>query len=192
MARKNHIKPTDPKSALKKFSLLLIILTGYYFFISFKYGFGDGFLITMATWSFFVLCTPIADAGILIDFPLRLLFHVKMIFIEMLVWTTAISLNLYLYFYSPEVYDTTIILSLFKQILENPIPFWSIIILSAFGTFLSIRFGDEILDIFKHNNRKKYKKSHYKWKLALIIFVFILIIIVYFFLLKKLGINNIF
>jgi hypothetical protein len=54
-----------------KFLLLFTILIFYFAFISFKYGVKDGFAITLLTWSFFVLCTPIADAGFILDFPIR-------------------------------------------------------------------------------------------------------------------------
>lgn len=114
----------------------MILLYGV--FVSYKFGFESGFLITALTWSFFVLCTPIADGGIIIDFPVRLLTNIKMIYSEIAVWVVAISINIYAFTQQREIYSTTLILDLFEHILSQPFPYWIIILLSAIGTFLSI------------------------------------------------------
>jgi hypothetical protein len=52
-----------------KFSLVLLIFLGYFIFIAKKYGLQQGLFVSTLSWSFFVLCTPVADAGFLLDFP---------------------------------------------------------------------------------------------------------------------------
>ncbi|MCA9353073.1 hypothetical protein KC901_02720, partial [Patescibacteria group bacterium] len=66
------IQHETKRNALIRFALVLILFVGYFAFIAFRYGLENGFLVTAGTWSFFVLCTPVADAGFLLDFPLRL------------------------------------------------------------------------------------------------------------------------
>jgi H+/Cl- antiporter ClcA len=156
---------------------------------SLKLGFKDGISITILTWSFFVFCTPIADAGFLIDFPIRLITKLKMVYTEIIVWIVAAIVNVFFFFLNPQIYNSTILLSLFKQILTNPWPFWIIIILSGIGTFLSILFADELMDVKLHKDRKKYHKHVNKYQLLIFTFIIILIIIVYYFLIKKLGID---
>ena len=173
---------------LKKFLFLLALLVGYFFFIMQKYGVQQGLLVTALTWSFFVLCTPIADAGFLIDFPLRLITKIRMIFSELFVWVLAIGLNISVFILHPEMYAKTKILILFRHILTQPFPFWGIIIISLIGTFLSIQFGDELLDKIKHKDRTLYHKHKYNHQLIVMIFLFSLSIVLYNFLLKKLGI----
>jgi hypothetical protein len=177
------------RNVLFKFLLLLLILVLYFIFIAKKYGMQQGFLVTLLSWSFFVLCTPIADAGFLVDFPSRLIFRVKMLFSEMFVWTIAISLNLYAFFVKPEIYATTKFLSIFKHILETPWPFWSIILLSLVGTFVSIQFGDELLDKVKHQERSLYRQQWHNYKWLIMIFLFTVAFLLYRYLLKNLGIN---
>jgi len=174
---------------LLKFSLVLLIFVGYFIFIAQKYGIEQGFLVAALSWSFFVLCTPIADAGFLIDFPLRLITGIRMFLSEIIVWGLAISLNFYAFFYNPEIYSRTKILILFEHILNNPFPFWSIILISAVGTFFSIRFGDELLDKVKHKERVLHQKHKHNYNLIVMIFIFVFAIILYDFLLKQLGIN---
>lgn len=178
---KNHL--------LKKFILVALIVLLYSVFMSFKYGLGQGILVTLMTWTFFVFCTPIADAGSLLDFPLRLTTKIKMVHSEMFVWITAIIINGYMLLFNSKIYEKTALLKLFNHILLNPFPFWLIILLSALGTFLSVYFGDELLDVVEYNKRKEYKKHKSKFLLILTLLIAISIILIYFYLIKELGIN---
>ncbi len=60
------------KHVLYKFLLLSVLLVSYFVYLSYEYNLLTGGIAVALTWSFFVLCTPIADAGFLLDFPLRL------------------------------------------------------------------------------------------------------------------------
>ncbi len=170
-----------------KFISILLVIIVYFLFASKTHGAKDGFAISVLTWSFFVLCTPIADAGILIDLPIRLITGIKMIYSEVVVWIVAIIINIFMLFSAPAIYDKTIVLSLFKHIINNPFPYWIIIILSGVGTFLSIYIADNLVD----SGRKKKKYSSFLMRHRIIIFVFlvILIIVLYDFLLNKLGVH---
>jgi len=183
------LKHSTKRNVLRKFLLVLLIFVSYFFFIAKKYGIQQGFLVSILTWSFFVLCTPIADAGFLIDFPLRLITRIPMFFSEIFVWVIAISLNFYAYFLTPTIYEKTKILIFFKHILNKPFPFWSIIFISALGTFVSIKFGDELLNKVDHHERTIYKKHKYNYRFILMIFIFVITITLYDFLLKKLGVD---
>ncbi len=177
------------KRVLIKFILIIAILISYFTFVSLRYGLNDGLMITILTWSFFVFCTPIADAGFLLDFPIRLITKIRMIYSEIVVWIIAASINIYSLLFNPIVYEKIEILRLFKYILLHPFPFWAIIIISATGTFLSIYFGDELIDVVKHKHRKKYKKHKNKYVLILILFIIVVIIMLYSYLLRRLGVN---
>jgi len=189
IVHKNLYNHETKRRVLLKFGFVVTIFFLYFLFIAKKYGVQDGFFVATLSWSFFVLCTPIADAGFLIDFPLRLITNIKMLFSEIIVWVIAITLNVYAFFVTPTVYDTTPLLSIFKHILEKPIPFWSIVLISAIGTFISIGFGDELMDKTKHHEREKYHKHKNKYKIILMIFLFAIAFVIYDFLLKALGIN---
>jgi hypothetical protein len=112
-----------------------------------------------------------------------------MLFSEIIVWIFAITLNAYTVLLHPEIYQKTKILSLFENILEKPFPFWIIIIISAIGTFLSIQFGDEMIDKINHKDLSLYKKHKHKYKYIEILFIIILSIIIYNFLLKEFGLT---
>src|SRR5210317_404217 len=89
-------KETHPKKQLlHKFLMLCVLLAAYFSYLSFQYGVMTGGIASALTWYFFVLCTPIADAGFLLDFPLRLLFGIRMLISEIIVWIIAIGINIY-------------------------------------------------------------------------------------------------
>ena len=172
-----------------KFLLLLSVLVLYFSYLTYEYGLLTGGMVSAITWSFFVLCTPVADAGFLLDFPIRLLFGIRMLYSEILIWALAIAINFYALIYHQDSYDTTILTSLLKEIILTPYPYWSIIILSGTGTFLSIYFGDEMIDVFRHRDRVKYHQHAFKLKLVGIVSLFALIFLAYYFLLNGLHIK---
>jgi len=157
--------------------------------VVFKYGIKEGLGVTAITWSFFVFCTPIADAGFLIDFPIRLITKVKMLYTEIFVWILSLGVALFSIFFNPEVFKTNILLKIYHDIITTPYPFWSIILLSAIGTFLSVYFGDELIDTVHHHQREKYTKHKRKYKLTIMLFVIGISIFLYSFLLRHFNIN---
>ena len=173
---------------LIKFVLLLSILVSYFGYLTYEYDLLTGGIAALITWSFFVLCTPIADAGFLLDFPLRLLFGIRMVISESVVWAIAISINITALLYFRDYYQTTPLTRLLEAILTTPFPYWFLIVLSALGTFLSIRFGDEIMDVVHHKDRDFFHNHHFKYEIVLFIF-FIFIIFGYYELISTLGIT---
>jgi len=165
------------KQVVIKFSLLLLILLGYFGYLSWKFDFATGGTVALLTWSFFVLCTPVADAGFLLDFPLRILLGIRMFTSEIFVWVIAIVINALALFFARDVYQTTFLTSMFEKILVTPWPYWSIILLSGIGTFLSIRFGDELMDVMSHKERAYHHKHGFTYSLILYSGVFVLIFI---------------
>jgi len=183
------VKSETKKHVFFRYLFIVLIILGYFFYTIHQFGTQNGILVTFLTWSFLVFCTPIADAGFLIDFPVRLLTKLRMIYSEMIVWGIAAILNTIVILTNPEIYQKTIFLQLFYKILINPFPFWGIIILSGIGTFFSIYFGDELMDVTKHKHRVKYRKHINKHRIVVSIFIIVMIIILYNFLLKSIGIN---
>lgn len=177
-----------PHQVLLKFAALACILFAYFIYLVYQYNLLTGGIAALITWSFFVLCTPVADAGFLLDFPLRLLFGIRMIISEIVVWCAAILVNIICLSFFNDFYETTFITQLMKAILTTPMPYWSVILLSAIGTFLSIRFGDELMDVLHHKDRLYYFKHHFKHEVILFIF-FLSVIFGYYEVIKSLGIS---
>lgn len=180
------------REAAGKFLLLLLVLLGYFGYCVWKFGLADGGTVAALTWSFFVLCTPVADAGFLIDFPVRLLFRIRMWVSEIMVWAIAITISAVSVLANPEAFDRTGLTSLFYQILLSPWPYWLIVLVSGAGTFLSIKFGDELMDVVHHRDRKFHHRHHAIFHLLLLGGLVALIFVGYGHLLQQLGVENIF
>jgi hypothetical protein len=177
------------RHAFQRFLIVLLLFFGYFMFVSWKYGLENGFLVAILTWTFFVFCTPIADAGLLLDFPVRVLTNIRMLYTEIVVWIIAALVNLYTFTLRPEIYNTTILLKTFKHILTHPFPFWAIILVSATGTFMSVYFADELVDVVRHEEREKYKKHAHKHRLIIFVFIILITIVLYDYLLSQMGVK---
>lgn len=171
-----------------KFMLLVGILVLYLFYLIYRHDVSTGCVTLALTWSFFVLCTPIADAGFLLDFPVRLLFGLRMFIVEVFVWALAIVIVTSTLFFAPEHFTTTLITRVLYKILTNPVPYWSIIFLSFIGTFASIFFGDEMLDVLSHDKRVHHHKHGFKYRAIVLISITILVVAVYYQLAKDLNV----
>ena len=178
-----------PKTqVLLKFAMLVALLVGYFLYLSLKYDIATGGVAAALTWSFFVLCTPIADAGFLLDFPLRVLFGIRMVVSELAVWAIAVGLNAVILTFAPDYYQTTLLTRIMQQIMSTPWPYWGVVVLSAVGTFLSIRFGDELLDVLHHKDRSFFHAHHFKYELILLAF-FVAVLVGYYRLIASLGLE---
>lgn len=153
MARKKQTK------GWLKFLIVLAVLVAYGIFALYKFGVQDGLAVTALTWSFFVFATPIADAGFLIGFPLRLLLGIRMLRSQIGVWIAAFLMNVLALSAGSNVYSKTALLDLFHKILVTPWPLWSILILSAVGTLVTVMFYDDSIDIASSKNKRRLFKK---------------------------------
>ena len=112
------IKHETKRNILLRFLFVLGIFLVYFIYINFHYEVKESFFVTLLTWSFFMFCTPIADAGLLLDFPIRLITKIRMSLIEIFVWGLALLVNIIALLFKPEIYQTTEILRLFKHIIK--------------------------------------------------------------------------
>ena len=177
------------KHTLVRYILLILFVAGYFLFTINKFGFQNGFLVSGLTWSFFVFCTPIADAGFILAFPVRLLIGIRMIYTQIFSFILAFFITIFAINYNIAIFQKTLILNLYHQILFQPFPFWIIIILSLAGTFFSIYFGDELIDVSTHKEREKYHKHVNRHKIIASLSIFLLTVVVYKFLLNRVGID---
>jgi len=188
--------PSDPSASpprrqvLFKFLLLLALLAGYFAYLWVRFDAATGAVTAGLTWAFFVLCTPIADAGFLLDFPLRVLFGIRMVISELAAWALAGGIVGATLLMAPEYFDPTVLTRLFHQILVHPWPYWGVVALSAAGTFLSVRIGDELMDVLHHRDRAFFHSHAFKRELIQIA-AFAAVAIAYYRLIASLGLESV-
>jgi len=184
-----HVKHETHRESLLKFLALIGILIGYYAYMSWKYDASTGLSVLLLTWSFFVLCTPVADGGFILAFPIRLLFGIRMSFTQIALWFVAVSINVVMLIAAPDTYDLTFLTRLLQHILTVPYPYWSILVLSAAGTLLSIFFGDEMMDVTSHKDRVQHHRHGLKYRTLLVAGLGVLTVVAYYYLLGSLKIQ---
>lgn len=185
----NHLKKHETKKGqLVRFLVTATVLIIYIIYLSLRFG-SVGFSLGVITWSAFVMATPIADGGLILDFPVRLITNIRMIFSEMIVWCVAISANIYFLFTQKDIYQNTTITKAFYEILIHPWPNWIIVLFSLAGTFLSLYFADELLDIVFYEERKKYQKLRGIYQFVIGGFFVVLFYFLYKYFLELFGIN---
>jgi hypothetical protein len=139
--------PEGPERRLRaRWFLVAGCVTLYAVYMVHKLGVRAGVTVTYLTWCFLVLGTPVADAGGLLDVPVRLLTGIPMVWVEVCVIATSIlSCAAFVWLY-PEAFKHTALLRAFHIILTNPVPYWAIIVVCIIGTILSVRIGDLVID----------------------------------------------
>ena len=177
------------KESLWRFLALLAFLLGYFLYMSWKFDAATGAWLAALSWSFFVLCTPVADGGFIIAFPVRILLGARMLVTQIIVWFIAIGVNLLALNIAPDSYDGTALTRLLKTILTTPWPYWSILGISVLGTALSIWFADEMIDVAAHKDRAKHHKHSFKHKALIILGLGLLTVLAYYHLLSDLGVT---
>ena len=175
------------RESLLRFVALVALVAAYFFYVSWRYDAATGAWLTLLSWSFFVLCTPVADGGFIIAFPLRLLFGVRMVVTQLIVWLAALALNLIALDLAPEAYEDAALTRLLHRILTTPWPYWSILLLSAAGTAFSIWFGDEMMDVTTQAERARHHWHGLKHRVLIILGFGLLVIFAYYHLLDDLG-----
>lgn len=118
----------------------------YALFMMHRLGVRNGLTVTYLTWCFLVLGTPVADAGGVLDVPVRLLTGIPMVWVESCVIVLSIASVAVFLWLSPTAFEHTPLLRAFRIILTTPVPYWAIVIVCIIGTILSVRIGDLVID----------------------------------------------
>jgi hypothetical protein len=181
---KRMLKHPHKKSVLLKFLILFAVIIIYAAYLLSEFGVEQGLLITGLTWSVFVFCVPFAASDILVGLPLRALFNLRLMISQIIVWVSGGAINIYTMLTDQSIYGSTPLLEVFHYILSNPIPYWSILGLCGFGTFLSVILADDVLD-----DLDPKKKAHSKKLEVLFLVILIGIGLVYSVLLGELNVS---
>ncbi len=152
-------KTKNNTKGLKRFLLILAIVVAYAAYSVYSYGLKQGLSVTIMTWAFFVFATPIADAGFLVAFPIRLVSGFRMLYTQIIVWIFAALLVTAYFAFDVAVFNKTGLLELFHKIIVTPWPLGLILVLSAIGTYVSVVFDDNVFDVATSKNKKQSLKA---------------------------------
>ena len=164
------------KTYLYIYDVIVILFILLFIFFIFYNGLYKGTIKSLFIWAFFVLCTPVPEAGLLISLPVKRYFNIRMDICQTFVSLLALFMIFYFYYTDKKVINTNFIGKLFNGLVKYN--YYIIMILSVISSILTSNLIDNIINyyIFDDNINHLYLKSS-------IIFIFV---IIYFYLLNQL------
>ena len=100
-----------------------------------RYNVVNGYFLAAIIWSMFVLCTPFIKDSYIVRFFLRLIARQQVYYTSFITWVLALLINIVAIQWHPMLYRTHFTLFMFYRILTHPNPYWSLIVICAFGSF---------------------------------------------------------
>lgn len=155
--------------------IVLLFLITLITYISYN-GYVVGCIKSLFIWGFFVLCTPIPEAGLIITLPLKRYLNVPMHITQIIVSLCALGILTYFYIYEKNIIKSYKIGKLFMELIA--LKYFSIIILSILSSIYTSNLIDNFINHYIHKDKINY--------LYLKITIIVLCIIVYIYLLNSL------
>ncbi len=195
MRKKNAKRKSKPRREVHEhhmeravFAILIVLI--YLVLAAQKHGPEQGVGITVLTWAFFVLLTPVPSADLVLEIPLRLFTNYKMVVTHVFVWLVGAAVVVASLLMAPELFKSTTLLAIFYHVLTNPVPYWSLLFLCGIGTFMSVHIVDEVLEEVEHELKHHHRKHMPALHIVLFALVFIGILLAYNAIISDLGIGD--
>ena len=155
---KNEDIPKNQDDIIKKQKLYLFIydliailfLFIFIFFIVYN-GFLKGCIKTIFIWAFFISCTPIPEAGLLVSLPLKKYLNISLHISQAIVSFIALMILIYFYFYEKKTINSYLIGKLFLGLIKYK--YFSIIIISIISSIFTSEFIDNLIDNYINNEK---------------------------------------
>lgn len=143
------------KKDLLNFVFTLTTFLIYFMYLLFTHGGTLGFHLTILTWCFYLLGTPIISSGLLIDFPVKYFYNKKMEHTQLLVSAMGVIITCIYLFVNPSLFQKTTHTKILYNMFTAPFSkFGLIFVLSFAGTLLSAKLVDQIYNMILFKNKK--------------------------------------
>lgn len=133
--------------------VVIIFLFTLIFFIIYN-GYIKGCIMSLFVWSFFVACTPIPEAGLLISLPLKKYFNISLHICQTFVSLLAIGMLYYFYLYEKTNIIKCIVGKLFLGLIN--LKYFSIIIISILSSILTSELIDNVINNYIYKEKIEY------------------------------------
>ena len=134
-------------SKFQTFTIIICLSILSFFFIPLwiKYGVLIALQVSLLIWSLFILCIPANHGKNVLGIPYKKITGKKLFCPAIYMWSAAILLNMFYYFYNPIMYFHALSTHLLFKIISTPWPLWIIIFASSLAMFYKLFFGKKIL-----------------------------------------------
>jgi len=131
--------------------IMFILLMVFFIFCN---GFYKGCIKSLFIWSFFILCTPVPEASLLISLPLKRYFGFKMELSQIVVSLFACMIIFYFYCVEQKIIKNNLIGNLFLGLINYK--YYSIIFISVISSVLTSNLLDNIINHFINKDEINY------------------------------------
>jgi hypothetical protein len=184
---RNAFQNASKTSGFNKFVSVLIIVILYAAYVMHKYGLSNGVEITLLTWCFFVFGTPVADAGGLVAFPVRVFTNNPMYNTQLWVYLVATVITGYYAVFHKDKFAFTVVGRILYKMVTQPLSLYGVIIVvSLVGTLISAYLEDSVYSYLV------YRENKNKGGIALDVAVFVAMWAIYIAVIYHLGIQNVY
>jgi len=150
--------PKNQDNIIKKQKIYLIIydlivilfLFTFIFFVVYN-GFLKGCIKTIFIWAFFILCTPIPEAGLLVSLPLKKYVNISIHISQIVISFIALMILIYFYYYEKKTINSCLIGKLFLELIKYK--YFSIIAISIISSIFTSEFIDNLIDNYINNEK---------------------------------------
>lgn len=139
-------------------SIIIIFLFLIVFYVSYN-GYVKGCIKSLFIWAFFVVCTPIPEAGLLFSLPLKRYFNIPMHICQILASILALGMLYYFFIKEKKTINSYLIGKLFLELIAYK--YFSIIIISIISSIITSELINNLIDhyIMEKNLNYIYLKS---------------------------------
>lgn len=130
--------------------IVILFLFTFIFFVVYN-GFLKGCIKTIFIWAFFVSCTPIPEAGLLVSLPLKKYLNISLHISQAIVSFIVLMILIYFYFYEKNTINSYLIGKLFLGLIKYK--YFSIIIISIISSIFTSEFIDNLIDNYIDNEK---------------------------------------
>lgn len=99
------------------------------------YDLTQAYWLALILWSMLVLCTPLIKDSYIVRFFLRMVARQNVYYTSFITWLIALAINAVAVCFYPMIYRTNFLTFILHRILTRPNPYWSLILICAFGSF---------------------------------------------------------
>lgn len=124
--RERYIVTYSKLYPLLKLAIACSLLATFISTLLARFPFGQTILLTLICWSFFVLCTPFTQGGLIVSSLIYLFTGKNYQYTECYVWLSAFLLNGLVIFFAPTIYLHLSTTHVLLYIITHPWPYWLI------------------------------------------------------------------
>ena len=167
--KKLNVKTEKDQINKNLFNILSVIFLIIFIVYGYKKGVKYGSSVALFIWAFLVCAVPVPEVALLLAFPLKHFFSIKMSFSQLIISIFAICVLLFYYFVDRHMIKTIQIGKIFLKLMKEQL--YSIFIISIVASIIGSHLLDIFIDYFVFKTKDKTNLNYRNSIFFILIFV---------------------